>query len=74
LPEKISEESGRRVFQTIQTVWAAWGNLGFFSHAAQKFWTLWKNPDKKIPGCLEKSVEFFSFLLRNIRQSGKCSK
>jgi hypothetical protein len=36
LPEKISEESRRRVFQTIQTVWAAWGNLGFFSHAAPK--------------------------------------
>jgi hypothetical protein len=36
LPEKKSDESRRRVFQTIQTVWAAWGNLGFFSHAAQK--------------------------------------
>jgi hypothetical protein len=91
LPEKISEESRRRVFQTIQTMWAAWGNLGFFSHAAQKNWTLWKNPDKKIPRCLKKSVqlryfilldnskhikkvEFFSFLLRNIKQHGKSSE
>jgi hypothetical protein len=63
LPEKISEESRRRLFQIIQTVWAAWGNLGFFSHAAQKHWTLWKNPDKKISGCLKKIVQLRYFRL-----------
>jgi len=52
-----------RVFQIMQKVWAAWGNLACFSILRKRKWAFSRILKKCCPWCLKKNCQFENYMM-----------